>query len=638
MFDKFDKSGYISRYCVDLTCLASNGYFSSTVLRLDVLNKIISELNRKTKGNIMLIGDPGVGKTALVECLAYRIVTGNIPRQLINKKVVSLDLTKLLAGSKYRGDFEKKLDGVIGEILREKDCILFIDEIHNICSIGGNYDMGNMLKPILTHEDFHCIGATTSSEYYNIFAKKDPALARRFTNVYVNQLSKEQTLEVLRNLRQSYEKYYSVEYSDEVLKECVKMADEYIFCKNFPDKAIDIFDSVGAMVRDKYSGMSEEMVILFEEKNKYMQLKIESVKRKSFINAAIFRDLMIEKKEELEKYKSNSEKKQIKKSDVLETVSRYSNVPIDIILGDTKHKCEEVIDFLKKKVLGQDENIKMLVNLILQKIGNNKTKDKNENFIACILFTGPSGVGKTYLSELVQQKFFEKKEHCLYINVSDYSSNGSVLDLFGDFNTGKECLLSSRIKENPYCCIVMDNFSSSHNNYFLDRFSCFFKNGYIFDSFNNKVSCKNVLLIVINTVKACANMIGFNKNKSCDAEYYTDDVSLREIFDFFDLILKFDHLKKSDISTIVKNELLVIKEDYRNKGCVVDFSNNVEFFLCNNGCSEESGVKYLKNFISTEIMDSVIEYLKNGSINHEHINVDVECRDDKINVIISDIS
>ena len=614
----------IDKYCIDLTHLANIGRIKIIYGREDVEDEILSELCRKCKGNVLLIGPSGVGKTALVENIACRIVNGSVPFMLLNWRVISLNLAALLSGSRYRGDFEERINNLVAEIVHCANCVLFIDEIHNINKMGGNdLDVSNILKPILARGDFHCIGATTYDEYHHSFESKDPALVRRFKKIQLQPFSREKTYEILKRQKQTYEDYYMVDYSDSVIRACVDLSDKYIFDRVFPDKAIDVLESTGALVASTRSRFSDKVAFAVKVRNVMRVMKIKSVLVNDYQDAIEYRDNerlasrfidVVDKKAELIT--------DIKIEDVVSVVSNYSGIPKEIISGDISDDLVmRIVKVLKQHVFGQDKVVELIVLSFLQKfklVCHSVGKP-----IISLLLVGPAGVGKTKLcSVLSHQDVFSKKWTIIELDMCDYASNLSVFDLLGvplsHKNGGVETFFIKELKNHPFCLILIDNFDKATEDV-RKIFLQMIETGYITDSFGTKINCCYVSLIIQLTIPPDMQqqLIGFNGKVggvSGNLDAFLNAALSTKFTNSVDKIMCMNKLTLNDIRKILKYSLHDLEQKYSMYDITVD--QDVLDMIVSGSKMEQYGAHRIKKLLYDNIELLIMGAISAGELHN----------------------
>lgn len=612
----------------DITKLASDGQIDPIIGREDEIERVSQILSRRKKNNPILIGEPGVGKTAIVEGLALKIVERKCPRILFDKRVVSLDLASLVAGTKYRGQFEERMKGIMQELEKADDVILFIDEIHTMVGAGnasGSLDASNILKPALARGEVQCIGATTLDEYrQNI--EKDGALARRFQMVIVDPPSKDETLVILNNIKNKYEDHHKVSYTKEAIESCVNLADRYISDREQPDKAIDILDEVGARMQ-VHIKPPQEIVDLEEKIADVGRQKIDVVKAQRYEDAAKLRDEEKTLQEELE-HSTNEWAKNLDKfrptvneEDVAKVVSMITGIPVTKVSQTENEKLRNMDKELKHKVIGQDEAI----DKISKAIKRNRVGIKNKNKpIGSFMFLGPTGVGKTYLAKMLAESIFGSQDALIRVDMSEYMEKHSVSKLIGappgyvGYEDGGQ--LTEKIRRKPFSVILLDEVEKAHP----DTFNILLQvldDGHLSDGLGRKVDFKNCLIIMTSNVGArklqeFGTGVGFGTKSKMDgndevAEGVIQD-SLKKAFspeflNRIDDVIVFKSLGKEEIKKIVDIPLIEVIERVKEMGYTLKIDDTLKEYLVEKGYDEKYGARPLNRAIQKYVEDPISE-------------------------------
>jgi len=619
----------------DITKLAADGQIDPIIGRSNEIERVAQILSRRKKNNPILIGEPGVGKTAIVEGLALKIVERKCPRILFDKRVVSLDLASLVAGTKYRGQFEERMKGIMQELEKVDDVILFIDEIHTMVGAGnasGSLDASNILKPALARGEIQCIGATTLDEYRENI-EKDGALARRFQMVLVEPPSKEETLIILNNIKNKYEDHHKVNYTDTAIEACVKLADRYINDREQPDKSIDIMDEVGARMQVHIKPPKE--IIDLEEKIADINVKkIDVVKAQRYEDAAKLRDEEKRYQEELEsatnEWSKNLDKVRptIEEEDVAKVVSMITGVPVTKISQTENEKLRSMDKELKGKVIGQDEAIVKIVKAIKR----NRVGIKNQKKpIGSFMFLGPTGVGKTHLAKMLTESLFGSSDSLIRVDMSEYMEKHSVSKLIGSppgyvgHEDGGQ--LTEKIRRKPFSVILFDEIEKAHSDIFNILLQVF-DEGHLTDSLGRKVDFKNCLIIMTSNVGArklqeFGTGVGFGtKAKMDNSEEIAEGViqdSLKKAFspeflNRLDDIIIFKSLDMEDIKRIVEIPLLDVVERVKEMGYNLKIDETLKEYLIEKGYDEKYGARPLNRAIQKYVEDPVAEKVLEGEI------------------------
>jgi len=630
----------LDNFSKDLIKLSSEGKLDPVVGREQEIQRIAQILSRRKKNNPIIIGEPGCGKTAIVEGLAMKIFNGDCPRNLLNKRIVLLDMTSIVAGTKYRGQFEERLKVIIDELSKNPDIVVFIDEIHTIVGAGnasGSMDASNIFKPALARGEIQCIGATTLDEYRTNF-EKDGALERRFQKVVVDSPSKKETLIILENLRGKYESYHKVSYSDEVLELCVNLADRYITDREFPDKAFDIMDEVGAraQVEAKVPESIEKLTAALREIG---EKKKEVVKKQKYEEAAELRnkEKKISAKLEAEKEKYEQEisekKREISLELVLDVVSSMTKIPVSKISVDDKTSLIGLDKSLMDKVIGQEE----AVTKIAKSIRRNRLGIKDPNKpIGSFIFLGSTGVGKTHLAKQLAKQIFGSENNLIRVDMSEFQEKHTISKLIGappgyvGYDEGGQ--LTEQVKNKPYSVILFDEVEKANKEIFNTLLQML-DEGHLTDSLGRKINFKNCLIIMtsnlgVKKLQDFGNGIGFNTlSSSSTQEEYKRQILQKEMKNYFspeflnriDEVIVFNSLKQPEIEQIVRLEMskLITRLEELKLHFVCDES--MIQHIAKVGFDEAFGARPIKRAIQDEVEDFISEeYLVGNVVENEH--------------------
>lgn len=619
----------------DLTNAASQGLLDPVVGRAKEIERLAQILSRRKKNNPILIGDPGVGKSAIVEGLASRIVNHRVSRILFDKRIISLDLTAVVAGTKYRGQFEERIKSIINELQKNKNIILFIDEIHTIIGAGsapGSMDAANILKPALARGEIQCIGATTIDEYRKSI-EKDGALERRFQKVVVEPSTASETRQILENIKDKYEDHHNVTYTKEALDACVKLADRYISDRNFPDKAIDVMDEAGSRVHISNIDVPD----FIEEKEKKIkqvkELKNEAVKNQNFELAAGYRDREAELETELNEEKKawednlNEKRETVDETQIENVVSMMSGVPVQKVAQEEEKRLRGMKDFFNEKVIGQSEAIAKLCKAIQRnRLGLN---DPNRP-IGTFMFLGPTGVGKTYLTKELAKYLFGSEDALIRLDMSEYMEKFTVSRLVGappgyvGYEEGGQ--LTEKVRRRPYSIILLDEIEKAHADVY-NLLLQIMDDGRLTDSYGRTVDFKNTIIIMTSNcgtrqLKDFGTGIGFKNLTSEDSQRLSRAViqkALRrqfapEFLNRLDDIIMFDQLTMESILKIVKLEVgnVVKRLSQQNYNLVI--TDAALDFLAKKGYDVQFGARPLKRAIQTYIEDELCDLILNDTV------------------------
>ena len=630
----------LDNFSKDLIKLASEGKLDPVIGREREIQRIAQILSRRKKNNPIIIGEPGCGKTAIVEGLAMKIFNGDCPRNLLNKRIVLLDMTSIVAGTKYRGQFEERLKVIIDELSKNPDIVIFIDEIHTIVGAGnasGSMDASNIFKPALARGEIQCIGATTLDEYRTNF-EKDGALERRFQKVVVDSPSKKETLIILKNLRDKYESYHKVSYSDEVLELCVNLADRYITDREFPDKAFDIMDEVGARAQVE-AKIPESIEKLTSALREIGEKKKEVVKKQKYEEAAELRNK--EKKvaakldAEKERYEQeiSEKKREISLELVLDVVSSMTKIPVSKISVDDKTSLIGLDKSLMEKVIGQEE----AVTKIAKSIRRNRLGIKDPNKpIGSFIFLGSTGVGKTHLAKQLAKQIFGSENNLIRVDMSEFQEKHTISKLIGappgyvGYDEGGQ--LTEQVKNKPYSVILFDEVEKANKEIFNTLLQML-DEGHLTDSLGRKINFKNCLIIMtsnlgVKKLQDFGNGIGFNTlSSSSTQEEYKRQILQKEMKNYFspeflnriDEVIVFNSLKQPEIEQIVRLEMskLINRLEELKLHFVCDES--MIQHIAKVGFDEAFGARPIKRAIQDEVEDFISEeYLAGNVVENEH--------------------
>jgi ATP-dependent Clp protease ATP-binding subunit ClpC len=618
----------LDNFSKDLNKLAQEGKLDPVIGRKKEILRIAQILSRRKKNNPIIIGEPGAGKTAIVEGLAMMIHDGECPKNLMDKRIVSLDMNSLVAGTKYRGQFEERMKVIIEEIQSTPNIILFIDEIHTIVGAGnssGSLDASNIFKPALSRGELQCIGATTLDEYRTNF-EKDGALERRFQKVVVDPSSKEDTFEILKQSKEKYEDHHKVTYDDQTLWTFVELADRYITDREFPDKAFDILDEVGARMQIDIK-LPEVIENLKEEANKIKQEKINVIKRQDYEQAAELRDrersILTKLEEEKKKFEDHlrSSKRSIPEELIYEVVSNMTKIPISNINLDERNNLINLDGNLNSKVIGQEEAVKKITKAIRRnRMG---IKDPNKP-IGSFIFLGSTGVGKTYLAKQLAKEIFGSEDNMIRVDMSEYQEKHTISRLIGSppgyvgHDEGGQ--LTEQVKNKPYSVVLFDEIEKAHKDIFSTLLQLL-DDGHITDSLGRKINFKNCLIIMTSNIgvkrlQEFGAGVGFKTGKS-DAirEEEKREILKKELSKFFapeflnriDDVVIFNSLEKKHIDVITKLEVDKLLKRVLEKHYNFTYDQDLIDYISKVGFDETFGARPIKRAIQDKIEDLISE-------------------------------
>ncbi len=637
---------YLDNYGIDLTKAAEGGKLDPVVGREKEIERIAQILSRRKKNNPILIGEPGVGKSAIAEGLALRIVEKRVSRALFGKRIISLDMTAVVAGTKYRGQFEERIRAILTEVKKHPDVILFIDEIHTIVGAGsaaGSMDAANMLKPALARGEIQCIGATTLDEYRKNI-EKDGALERRFQRVLVEPTSPEETLQILRNIKDKYEEHHNVTYTDEALEACVRLTDRYVTDRYFPDKAIDAMDEAGSRIHLTHISVPqeiEEQERLIEEAQQH---KNEAIRLQNFELAASFRDRENQYTEQLERLK-NEWKEKLKDNretvdapQIEEVVSMISGVPVQRMAQAEGVRLKGMKQALLSKVIGQDKAVETLVRSIQRsRVG---LKDPNKP-IGTFLFLGPTGVGKTHLAKELAKNMFGTTDAIIRIDMSEYMEKFTVSRLVGappgyvGYEEGGQ--LTEKVRRHPYSIVLLDEIEKAHSDVF-NMLLQVMDEGRLTDSLGRTVDFKNTIIIMTSNIgtrqlKEFGKGIGFTAQTGENEKEHANSVIRKalnksfapEFINRLDEIVTFDQLDIASLEKIIDIELAGLYKRIESCGYHLLLDQEAKRFVAEKGYDVQFGARPLKRSIQNHLEDGLAELIINeepqtGDTLHVYIN------------------
>jgi ATP-dependent Clp protease ATP-binding subunit ClpC len=634
--DETSQTPSIDSFSVDLTEHARNGMLDPVIGREKEISRIIQILSRRKKNNPILIGEPGTGKTAIVEGLALRIINRNVPTYLLDKKVVSLDLGLLIAGTKYRGQFEERIKGILKEIENEKDLILFLDEIHTIVGAGstsGSMDASNMFKPALARGVIQCIGATTLDEYRTTI-EKDGALERRFQKVLVDPSTVEETIEILKGLQPGYEKHHKVKFSEESLIATAELSDRYIADRFLPDKAIDVMDEAGAKkhlslkVPTKITELEHIIDTLIKE-------KVQNIEKQKFEKAAELRDKINPLKEdlrvEMEKWHKLTSTKflNISVDDVTDIISMMTSIPISRLAVSESKRLQKISNNISKKIIDQQDAIDAVVRRVKRARAGFKDPDRP---IGSFLFLGPTGVGKTELAKVLAEEIFESDQSLIKIDMSEYMEKFNVSKMIGSppgyVGYGEGGQLSEKVRRHPYSVVLFDEIEKAHPDVFgmllqvLDE-------GNLTDGNGRKIDFRNTIIIFTSNVGndslKNSDNIGFGSNISFDEKQKNMKNSLNksiskhfkpEFLNRIDETIIFNHLSEKAVMKIINNRVNESKSKLKSNNIHLEVSPSVIKYIMKEYYDIDNGARPLKRAVENIIQDPIAENIISGKFSY----------------------
>ena len=656
---KKSKTPVLDNFGRDLTVLAEQDKLDPVVGREKEIERVSQILSRRKKNNPLLIGEPGVGKSAIAEGLALRIIQKRVSRVLYNKRVVTLDLASLVAGTKYRGQFEERMKAVMNELEKNENIILFIDEIHTIVGAGGatgSLDASNMFKPALARGEIQCIGATTLDEFRQ-HIEKDGALERRFQKVLVEETSLEETLEILENIKEQYEIHHNVNYTHESLKACVDLTSRYMSDRFLPDKAIDALDEAGSRVNIKNMSVPKEIVDLEKQLEEVRDLKNTVVKKQKYEEAAKLRD--DEKRVELSlidaqgRWQEDSKLNRVtvNEDNIADVVSMMTNIPVNKIVKSEKNKLSKLSGLIGKKLIGQKNAIEKVVKAIQRNRAGLKAPDKP---IGSFIFLGQTGVGKTQLAKILASEIFESEENLIRIDMSEYMEKFAVSRLVGappgyvGYEEGGQ--LSEKVRRRPYSVILLDEVEKAHPDIF-NMLLQVLDDGFLTDSLGRKVDFQNTIIIMTSNigarqVKDFGSGLGFEtasqKSQSSEIEKGVIQKELKRTFspeflNRIDDIVIFNALEPKDIRLIVDIELIKLIERVQRLGYEISVTDSAKDFIAEKGYDSKFGARPLNRAIQKHVEDLIAENVVNNTLKEkDKIIIDKNEKEDALKLKITE--
>ena len=633
---KNSQTPILNQFGEDITQKAEEGKFDNIIGREKEIERIIEILSRRTKNNPCLIGEPGVGKTAIVEGLAEKIVVGDVPQNLIDKRIVSLDLSGIVAGTKYRGDFEDRIKKALSEVKKVGNVILFIDEIHTIVGAGaaeGAIDAANILKPLLARGEIQLIGATTLEEYRK-YIEKDSALERRFTTIQVDEPTEAETIEILYGIRDKYEAHHNVKITDEAIKSATKLSIRYITDRYLPDKAIDLIDESASKIRTRKFIEPDEIKKLQEEIEKIEKEKEEAIYNQQFERAANLRDREKEIMEQLNENINKWEKQknlditEIREENIAEVISKWTGIPIQRLNENENEKMLHLEENLHKRVIGQNEAVEAVSKAIRRgRIGLN---DPNRP-IGSFLFLGPTGVGKTELSKALAESIFDNESAMIRLDMSEYMEPHSISKIIGappgyvGFDNGGK--LTEKVRRKPYSLILFDEIEKAHQDV-MNLLLQILEDGRLTDSQGREVDFKNTIIIMTSNIGARyitdKKVLGFESDKNSNTKEYesTKEEIMKELKREFrpefinriDEIIVFHKLEENEITQIAQIMLKQVENRLKEKNYLVKIDSSVAEDISKTKIDKNYGARPLRRIIQELVEDKIAEEILNGKI------------------------
>ena len=642
----------IDKFCTDLTSLAEQGALDPVVGRQTEMLRVMQILCRRKKNNPVLIGDPGVGKTAVVEGIAQLIATKNVPVPLENKRIVTLNMATLVAGTQFRGQFEERVRKLMEEVKKHKEIIVFIDEIHTIIGAGsapGSLDAANMLKPALARGEMQCIGATSTAEYKKSI-EKDAALERRFQKILLSPASQEETLAILKQLRSRYEQHHNTTYSDEALQACVSLTARYINGRVLPDKAIDAMDEAGAKARIRFREMPSEFTDIQNEISKLTEEKLQAAKSQDYERAAQLRDVIQQRAAQLQEMRMQWEEQQKKspvrvdENDVAETVSMMSGVPVTKVRESDTERLKNIGAVLRERIVGQDDAVEQVSRALVR---NRLGLSGGDRPIGTFLFVGPTGVGKTYLVKCLAEQLFGSKDALIRVDMSEYGEKFSVSRLVGappgyvGYEEGGQ--LTDRVRRKPYSVVLLDEIEKAHPDVFNTLLQVM-DEGRLTDGNGVTADFRNTLVVMTSNsgtrqLREVGAGMGFDRNRDEIAPEKARSVIMNalkkqfapEFLNRLDDIIVFNPLNKENASQITDLELKELLDRVKKMGYALKITDNAKQFILSKGFDAQYGARSLKRAVRQYVEDPLCDFLLEGDAqNNDKLVLDLN--DEKMTV------
>ena len=654
---KKSKTPVLDNFGKDLTSMAENDELDPIIGREIEIQRVSQILSRRKKNNPLLIGEPGVGKSAIAEGLAIRIIKKKVSRVLYNKRIVSLDLASLVAGTKYRGQFEERMKAVMNELEKNTNVILFIDEIHTIVGAGGatgSLDASNMFKPALARGTIQCIGATTLDEYRNSI-EKDGALERRFQKIIVEQTNEEETLEILKNIKDKYEEHHNVIYTDEALLACVKLTSRYMTDRHLPDKAIDALDEAGSRVHLTNLDVPKHILELESELEKIKSDKNNAVKNQKYEEAASYRDkekiienkLNIAQQQWEEECKKNKEI--VNEESIADVVSMMTGIPLNKLKQSESNKLSKLTSIVKNSIIGQDKAIDKVVRSIQRNRAGLKDPKKP---IGSFIFLGQTGVGKTQLAKILAKELFDSEEALIRVDMSEYMEKFAISRLIGappgyvGYEDGGQ--LTEKIRRKPYAVVLLDEIEKAHPDVF-NMLLQVLDDGFLTDSLGRKIDFTNCVIIMtsnigVKKIQDFGSGVGFGTSaKKSQEDTFTRKTIMNslkkkfapEFLNRIDEIIVFNALSKDDIYKIIDIELSKLYSRIDELGYNIKLSKKAKDFISEKGYDKKYGARPLKRTIQKHIEDLIASEILNSMINEgDTINIDHKSGNEELTIKI----
>jgi ATP-dependent Clp protease ATP-binding subunit ClpC len=623
----------LDQFGEDLTQMAAEGKLDAIIGREKEVHRICQILSRRKKNNPIILGDPGVGKTALVEAIAQRIIDKKVARTLFNKRIISLNINNIVAGTKYRGEFEERMKNIVEELKDNTDVILFIDEIHTLVGAGGaggSLDASNILKPALARGQVQCIGATTLDEYRENI-ESDGALTRRFQEVFIDPPSCEDTVEILKRIKDKYEDHHAVVYTEDALYACVNLSERYITQRELPDKAIDVMDEAGAKIHMQEIKVPEFVKKLEKEVDDARVAKVEAVTKQDYEQAAFYRDAEINKKNEIDakikEWEQNirDKKTKVTEEDVAGVIADITGIPVTRLNGDEKKIIMKMADELKKLIIGQDDAVDALCKVVRRSRTGVSSPRKP---IGSFMFLGPTGVGKTETVKALARYYYGSEDAMIRLDMSEYQEKFNVSRLVGPppgyvgYEEGGQ--LTEAVRRKPYSVVLFDEIEKAHPDTFNTLLQVL-DDGRLTDSLGRTVDFTNTIIIMTSNIGArkvaeFGTGIGFDSDTNIGTNKAKVEAIVRkelknkfapEFLNRMDDIILFDHLKEEDVIAIVDLELMDVLERMYDQGYNIKFTKQSKVFLAQAGYDQQFGARPIKraiqNYVEDLLSDNILD-------------------------------
>ncbi len=631
---KVKETPFLNEFSRDLSEMAARQLFDPLIGRDTEIQRMIQILSRRRKNNIVLLGDPGVGKTAIVEGLASRISQGDVPASLAAKRILALDLSLIVAGTKYRGQFEERLKGILSELMGNENIIIFIDEIHSLIGAGsaeGSLDAASIIKPALSRGEVQCIGATTPREYHR-YIEKDRSLVRRFQSVKINPPTEEETVRILFGIKERYEKFHRVRYTDEALYQAVYMSSRYISDRFLPDKAIDVIDEAGARVKLYRSASYKEMREMEQEIDRAASNMKNYLFRKDFENAVKHHDEEIALRKKYEECRRREQEEagavlEVTRDDVEEVISKWTGIPLSSVRKEELEKLLKMEDYLHRRIIGQNEAISALSRAIRRSRAGLKSPLRP---VGSFMFLGPTGVGKTEVARSLAEFLFGNERSLIRFDMSEYMEKHAVAKMIGSppgyvgYEEGGQ--LTERVKRKPYSVVLLDEIEKAHPDV-LNILLQVFEDGQITDAYGDTIDFKNTLLIMTSNIGSSliqkGEKLGFRGADAQEAYRNRRELVMREVkhslspefLNRIDEIIVFDALADEDLLAIARLMIRRLNEGLAHRGITVTPRDEVYRWLIDTTCSDRSyGARPLRRAIQKHIEDALSENIILGTL------------------------